>query len=99
MAFWELVNIIQGSTEPWDSPYYLISYAAALGLSAGFGYLFHESPWRWGVIVVFAQFPVMALDSPPGPDNGLWPIGLFILVVLALPAAFASGAGGTLRHS
>lgn len=98
LAFWKLANVVQGTSEPWDSPHYLGFYFAALGLSAAFGFLFNERSWRWGIIVVFAQFPIMQVDSPPAVGANMWPVGLVFLAFLALPAAAASTAGAQLRN-
>lgn len=95
LAFWEMAHLVLGTKEPWDSPNYLGFYLGALGLSAVFGYLFHKRAWRWGVIVIFAQLPVMAVHSRLGP---LVAIGVVLLTFLAMPAALAAIGASQLRE-
>jgi hypothetical protein len=96
LAFWESANRILGVTEPWDSPGFFSFYLAALGLCAAFGYLFPERSWRWGVIVVFAQLPVMMRH--PNVGASLLPVGLLFLTGLALPAVVAATFTSHLRE-
>lgn len=67
LAFWEWANVALGRQEPWDSPDYFSFYLTALGLCGALGYLFPERPWRWGLIIVFAQLPVMIFHAGLGP--------------------------------
>jgi hypothetical protein len=98
LALWQFANAVLGTREPWDSPAYLGFYLGALGLSAGFGALYNERPWRWGLIVIFAQLPVMMLHKAVDP---LLLVGFAFLAVSALPAIIAASLGsyfGKLRR-
>ena len=94
LAFWEWATIVLGVREAWDSPDYLSFYLAALGLCAAFGYLFTERAWRWGLIIMFAQLPVMLVHSGTGP---LMVVGVAFLTVMAVPAVAAATATSYLR--
>lgn len=94
LVFWGLANIASGTEEPWDSPDYLNFYLGALGLCAAFGYLFDAHPWRWAVIIIFAQWPIMAFTAGLGP---LMIVGLGFLTLQLLPAIFASLVTSNLR--
>ena len=94
LIFWQAVTVILGASEPWDSPDYLAWYVASLGLSAFFGYAFDRHAWRWGVIIVFAQLPVLLFHSGAG---NLLLAGLVYLSVLALPAAIVAVGAASLK--
>lgn len=94
LAFWECANVILGTQEPWDSPDYLNFYLISLGICAAFGYLFPERPWRWGLIIIFAQLPVMIFHAGHGP---LLVMGLAFLTVQAMPAMITATATSYLR--
>jgi hypothetical protein len=94
LASWQGATVVLGKPEAWDSPNYLGFYLAALGLCAAFGYFFPERAWRWGLIIVFAQLPVMLFQSGTGP---LMVVGLGFLTAMALPAVAAATATSYLR--
>ena len=72
-----------GRSEPWDSAlYWKISYPIAIGLAGVLGYVVPEKPWRWALMVMLSQFATMALKGGLG---SMWPLGLVLFVVLALP--------------
>jgi len=96
LAFWVLANLVLGTQEPWDSPYYLRFYLLALGLCATFGYFFEERPMLWAVIVVFAQLPVMGL-STGRLIAPLMVIGILLLMIQSLPAILIAIAASIAR--
>lgn len=97
LAFWAFATLLLGKQEPWDSPVYPVVYLASLGLSGAFGYMLPSRSWFWGVIVIFAQLPVMVLQTErAGPLIG---IGLGLLALQAMPAALVAAAAAHLRIS
>lgn len=96
LAYWVAVNAVSGAREPWDAAnYWDLYYPLALGLAAIFGWLFERGAWRWGAIILFAQFPVMVAASGMGP---LFAVGLVMLAGLSIPAMVAAEAGAWLRR-
>lgn len=92
---WLATAYLTANQEAWDAPaYWAVTYPLALLLAVGLGYLAPVRVWRWGIEIMLAQFAVMMLASPTGP---LWPIGLVIMAVLAVPAVLAAWAGSKLR--
>jgi hypothetical protein len=89
LTLWLIATLVLGG-EPWDFREYTQYYLVALCLSAFFGHRYRFRPWRWGLILVFAQIPLIAM-SPNG--QGLLPAGLLYTLLLSLPAmAVASAA-------
>lgn len=88
-VLWIIANWVSRTSEPWDSQNFGIFYLLALGIAAGFGYVFPSRAWLWGVIIIFAQLPVMLVQSGVGP---LTPLGIIILAGLSLPAALVASA-------
>ncbi len=95
--FWLGVARGAGVGEPWDAARYLtVWYPVSLLLAAGGGYVVGRGGWAAGGIVTLAQLPVMGLGAGTG---GLWPAGLLVLLVLAMPAmALAALAGRIARR-
>ncbi|MES2293987.1 MAG: hypothetical protein V4527_11865 [Pseudomonadota bacterium] len=91
-ALWTMASIAAGGGEPWDaSLYWTIAYPAALMVCGGLGILFPHRAWRWPLVVMLAQMPVMIAF---GSGLGLFPLGLILLAALSLPGmAVASLAG------
>jgi hypothetical protein len=65
-------------------------------LSALSGFLLRRRSWLAGVIVTFAQLPVMWVNTGLG---GLLMVGATILCILAVPAIAVSMIGGRLARS
>jgi hypothetical protein len=96
LAWWLAVGAVTGRAEAWDAPDYMtLIYPLSLGLAALFGSLFPRQAWRWGAIVLFAQFPVMVVQSGMGP---LFAVGLAMLLGLSIPAMFAAEGAAWLRQ-
>ncbi len=82
LLYWAVVSRVAHVAEPWDAPaYWYGCYPGALLLSATGGRVIG---WRAGAIVIGAQAPMMWLGGAAG--GPLWPLGLVILLALALPA-------------
>lgn len=99
--FWLAVARGAGVAEPWDAAgYWTVWYPVSLLLAAGGGYVVgrgtrKNAGWAAGAIVTLAQLPVMELGAG---TSGLWPAGLLVLLVLAVPAmALAALAGWVAR--
>jgi hypothetical protein len=89
LIYWQLVCLWAGVSEPWDAKAYGVFYAVSLGLSALLGPVFPSRAWLAGVLLVFAQLPVMVAKE--GLDFGpLLPVGLAFLVLMAIPASLVS---------
>jgi hypothetical protein len=88
VLLWTLATIALGGREPWDSNvYWTMAYPAALILCGGLGALFPARPWRWPLVLMGAQLPVMTVS---GSDLGLWPLTLGLLAILSLPGMAAA---------
>ena len=91
-AYWFLVIRVSGVTEPWDAEtYWSVWYPASFVLSALGGALLKKRGWLAGVILTFAQLPIMWLNAETGP---LWAVGMVILCALAVPASVISWLSG-----
>jgi hypothetical protein len=95
VAFWQWATTFLGTQEPWDAPDYLFFYLGSLGLCAAFGYLWPSRPWRWGLIIIFAQLPIMLLHA--GRVGPLVGVGMGLLVLQVLPAMLVAAAASRLR--
>ncbi len=91
---WQLATIVLGA-EPWDSSGYAGFYLGAIGLCALFGWLYTDRSWRWGVILIFAQLPVMLVHTKP---DGLLLVGIAYLSALTLPAIMVAIAASRVKQ-
>lgn len=90
--YWHFVCWLTGAMEPWDAEtYWGIWYPASFGLSALAALFFKKLGWLAGVIMTFAQLPVMWLNTGTGP---LWAVGLIMLCLLAVPVSIVSAITG-----
>lgn len=93
---WGMTSHLSGRNEPWDSgAYWSASYPLALLLSGCLGFAFPERTWRWAVLLIFTQLPIMLVG---GSGLGLLPLGLILLGFLSLPAIFLAAVGARLRR-
>ena len=89
MALWLLAGVLTGRREPWDSSaYWLLVYPVAIAGCAFLGYRFPERPWRWPLVLFEAQFLGMCLRD--GELGNLWPMGMALLAVIAIPGIFGA---------
>jgi hypothetical protein len=92
---WTLVSTGTGRREAWDSgAYYQIGLPALCVVSAVLGYLEPERPWRWGAVPLVAQAVVMLATQGVG---NLWPLGLIVNGVLAVPPILTARLGAFVR--
>lgn len=96
IAYWAVASAMAGGDEPWDAPaYWTLAYPGALLVSAVLGVTMPGRAWLWGLIVVFAQVPVVIAVSGAGP---LLMAGLLYAAVLSLPAALVSAGAAWARR-
>jgi hypothetical protein len=95
LAFWQCATSVLGTQEAWDAPGYPIFYLGSIGLCAAFGYLLSPRPWRWALIIIFAQLPIMVLHT--GQVGPVVVVGIGFLALQALPAILAATAASRFR--
>lgn len=90
-ALWFVTSMLTGRREAWDaSQYCTIAYPLAILTCALLGYRYPARPWRWVLVLFFAQFIAMCLRS--GEVGNLWPLGMVLFAVLSLPGIAAAMA-------
>lgn len=100
LALWVLATIVLGG-EPWDYDGYIGFYLGALSLCALFGWLFEVRAWRWGLVLVLTQAPVLLLLNSSGArdlQDGLVLVGLAYLAAQTLPAIFVAWAASRAKQ-
>lgn len=94
---WSLATAAAGGREVWDvGLYWTAAYPAALLTGAGLAVRFPDRPWRWPLVVMLAQMPVMIAF---GSGFSLLPLGLVLLAFLSLPGIAIAVAVGAWRRS
>jgi hypothetical protein len=89
MALWFGASLLSGRREPWDaSTYWVIAYPLAILAAACLGYAYPERPKQLVFVLFAAQFVAMCVRN--GELGSLWPLGLALFAVLALPGAVAA---------
>lgn len=88
-ALWFAASMLSGRREPWDgSAYWAIAYPLAIATCGLLGYWYPERPWRWALVLFLAQFIAMCVRN--GELGNLWPLGMALFVVLAVPGVIAA---------
>lgn len=88
-ALWLLAGALGRRREPWDSAaYWAIAYPLALVACAVLGWCYPERPARWAWALFAGQFVAMVVRN--GGLGGMWPLGLAMFAVLALPGVLAA---------
>ena len=96
VTLWMLASVLTGKREPWDSSWYwAIAYPLAIGSSALLGYRYPDRPWRWAVVLFEAQFLAMWVRN--GEVGSLWPLGMALFAVVALPGVLAANLAARLN--
>ncbi|HZM00509.1 MAG TPA: hypothetical protein VFD43_09685 [Planctomycetota bacterium] len=93
------VTALSGRAESWDAPiYWKAGYPGLIAASAALGWLAPQRPWRWALAAMLGQFGTMMLRKG---EASLWPLGLVLSLVLALPGMAAAQllAGWRLRRA
>jgi hypothetical protein len=95
-TLWYGASILAGVREAWDAAsYWSVVYPLALAACIALGYGFPRGHWRWPTVLFAAQFVAMWIRN--GELGALWPLGLALFGVLALPGLAASRLGAWLR--
>lgn len=83
-ALWWFAASIAGQREAWDSAaYWGFAYPASLVAVAALAYFHRTRAWRWALLLFVGQFLGMCVRN--GELGNLWPLGLMLFGVLALP--------------
>jgi len=89
VALWFAASLLTAKREPWDGPaYWTLAYPLAIAACALLGYRFPERPWRWALVLFESQFVAMCLRN--GELGNLWPLGMILFAVVALPGVVAA---------
>lgn len=89
MALWFAASLVSGEREPWDGSFYWVfAYPLAVLACAFLGYLYPRRPWRWPLVLFAAQFVAMCLRN--AELGNLWPLGMALFLILALPGVVAA---------
>ena len=95
IASWELVRQLGGRREAWDDPvYWQLGYPLLIVAAFVLGLIWREAPWRWAAWMMGGQAAwsiVLAMVKDGVPN--LFPLGLVMFAVLALPCVAAAYAG------
>jgi hypothetical protein len=98
MASWLVAAALGGRREAWDGPAYWVgAYPAAILVSGWLGYSFPDRPWRWALALFEAQFVAMVVRN--GELGNLWPMGIVMFAIVALPAMGAAWGAARLARS
>jgi len=91
VAVWLLPWLLLGGREAWDHwTYFTISIPAMSGVAAFAGFKAKLGSWRWPLTLVLAQFATALLL---GGFGNLFPLGIVVFVVLAVPMFIAAAVG------
>lgn len=97
MFLWLATAFLTGRREAWDAPaYWGVAYPAALLVSAWLGRAYPERPWRWVLVLFESQFVAMCLRN--GELGSLWPLGMVMFAVIALPGVLAAHIAARFRR-
>jgi len=89
VAIWSLAGLVIPRREPWDAGlYWACFYPMAVAVAAVLGYRFPQRPEALAIIVFEAQFLAMCVRN--GELGNLWPIGMLLFAVVALPGVAAA---------
>jgi hypothetical protein len=95
-GLWYVAAMITGRREPWDAPaFWLAAYPAAILACALLGYYYPERPWRWALVLFESQFLAMCVRN--GELGSLWPLGMALFGIVALPGVVAARLASRLR--
>jgi hypothetical protein len=95
-GLWFAASQVSGRPEPWDaSSYWGTFYPLALFVCGLLGYCFPLRAWRWPGVLFASEFVAMCVRN--GELGNLWPLGLGLFGVLAIPGIAASRLGAWLR--
>ena len=89
VVLWFVSSLLTSKREPWDaSAYWVLVYPLAIAACALLGRRYPERPWRWPLVLFEAQFIAMCVRN--GELGNLWPLGMLLFAVVALPGIVAA---------
>lgn len=95
-ALW-FAAALSGKREAWDaSAYWEFAYPITLVACAYLGYAYPHRPWRWVLALFAGQFVAMCIRN--GELGNLWPLGMLLFAVIALPGIVAARLGTRLSR-
>lgn len=98
VALFVAIALLTGKREPWDaSVYWTVAYPIALLACAYLGYAYPERPWRWTLYLFEAQFVAMCIRN--GELGNLWPMGMLLFAIIALPGMLAAKLAARLNRA
>lgn len=98
VALWFVSSLLTSKREPWDaSVYWVLVYPLAVAACALLGYRYPERPWRWPLVLFEAQFIAMCVRN--GELGNLWPLGMLLFAVVALPGIVAAKVAARFRSA
>jgi peptidoglycan/LPS O-acetylase OafA/YrhL len=101
IASWEIVRQLGARREAWDDPlYWQVGFPLLIVVAFVLGAVWRERPWRWGVLIVAAQ-AVWSLGLAFLRDGvpNLWPLGLVMFALMALPCVAAAYVGSRVGNA
>jgi len=97
-GLWYAAATITGRREPWDATaFWVAAYPAAILTCAILGYYYPERPWRWALVLFESQFLAMCVRN--GELGSLWPLGMALFAIIALPGVVAARIASRRRVS
>lgn len=93
---WVAVSSMSGRREAWDSPaYFQVGIPVLCLVSVVLGYFSPDRAWRWGAVPLGAQTAWMFVTQGIG---NLWPLGLIMGGILAVPPVLAARFGAFIHR-
>ncbi|HSA89880.1 MAG TPA: hypothetical protein VLF42_08295 [Burkholderiales bacterium] len=94
VAVWLIPWLLLGGKEAWDHPSYFLVSLPLMTLAAGYaGYQARTRAWRWPLALILGQFATLLLLEGFG---NLLPLGIIVLVILAVPMMAGASIGAWL---
>lgn len=91
---WDLVRLLGERGEAWNDPdYWLVAFPLMLFTAVLLGLAFRDRPWRWVAAMLGAQAAWALLLSVIADEASLFPLGLLMFALLAVPCLAAAYAG------
>jgi len=88
-ALWWTTSFLSGRREAWDGAlYWVLGYPLSILACAFLGYSYPQRSWRWPLLLFEAQFVAMCARN--GEVGGLWPLGMVMFAIIALPGVLAA---------
>jgi hypothetical protein len=96
MVLWWTAALLSGRREAWDGPaYWGFAYPLGLLACAWLGYAQPRRPRRWALLLFEGQFLAMCVRN--GELGNLWPLGMAVFAIVALPGVAAAQVAARLR--